>query len=61
MFRPGDLNASRRLSSGLVAVEPSPRLARPPTTPVNPVDAPATPGCGNDGSHAAGFSSYIGS
>jgi hypothetical protein len=42
-------------------MEPSPRLARTPTIPVNPVDAPATPGCGNDGSHLAGFSGYIGS
>jgi hypothetical protein len=42
-------------------MEPSPRLARPSTIPVNPIDSPAMPGCGNDGSHAAGFSGYIGS
>jgi len=40
-------------------MEPSP-LARAPTIPVNPVGSPATPGCGNDGSHPAGFSGYIG-
>jgi len=43
-------------------MEPSPRLARPPTTPFNParfVRAVAR-ACGNDGSHAAGFSGYIG-
>jgi hypothetical protein len=60
MSRPRRLNAPcpiilRTRGDGILAA-----ACAVPDTPSNPVDSPATPGCGNDGSHLAGFSGYIG-